>query len=319
MLIPASFQAAYAQERQLVDEVAKEAGLRLRSLCADRHWLFDERVKDAESVLAKLQLGVPFSIRDVHDFYGAMVVVPTQSQLAEASLAVSAAFAKAIEHTDRNFDPLKFPYDDLHLLVQLQPSPRLTDPINSRRFEVQIRTGLQYAWWWATHDTVYKGGTPDWRVLRMASEIRANLELMDVLLADLPAAAEMHVIKDSTPGPATTAILEWVDYWPNRQRPVDLRRFAETAALYLDAGALTPEVVAAALASADHRDIVGIPGITPAQAILIIVARIQGAGTVAAGLASLERRTFVSDEMLSYCPDLSAIAANEIVELRAPS
>ena len=100
MIIPASFQAAYAAEKALIEQVQDVAGARLRALCEANRWLFAQRLKGRESTLARLQLGDIASIAEVVDIYGATVVVPTRNHLMPATDAVLDLFPGATVKDD---------------------------------------------------------------------------------------------------------------------------------------------------------------------------------------------------------------------------
>jgi hypothetical protein len=288
MLIPASFQAAYEAELAIAREVEGIAGGRLRKLCRERHWLFDERVKDAESVLAKLQLGRTSSMRLLPDFYAAVVVVPTRAQLTEAIDSVRAQFARSEVSAAQ------------------------------RPFEVQVRTGLEYAWWLATHDTVFKGGLPEWPLQRIASEVRASLELLDAILADLAGAASLHPARAITPDEALIDAITLAEAWPEIQRPRDLKRFGATIVTFAQAAGISIEEIRDALIDPANRDLVGLPGITPAQGCLAVMLRKNSAELIGrlreAGLTIL-----VSPEMLEQCPEFDGIGMEQRVQLNPES
>jgi ppGpp synthetase/RelA/SpoT-type nucleotidyltranferase len=313
VFIPASFQAAYEAEMVAIDAIREIGGTRLRSLCETRHWLFDERIKEQESLLAKVQLGRFNGLRDVPDFYAAVVVVPTRNQLQDAVDSVCALFRNPAVVRERNMDPLKFPYDDIHVVAVLGASPIVPESAADRQFEVQIRTGLEYAWWWATHDTVYKGGLPDWAVQRLASQARASLELLDAILADLHGAARLQSAREVLPDPQLEEALALASLWVDAQQPKDLRRFAETVIAFAGAVGLPVSAVRSMLEDPANSDVVGLPSVTPAQACLVAMMREIGQPLSdrfgAAGL-----RIFLSPEMTEVCPEMSAIVQDRLVQ-----
>ena len=217
-----------------MEAVRDTAASRLRSLCESKKWLFADRMKNEESALARLQLGDVPSLSALLDFYAAAVIVPTRNHLEAATAEVSALFEVVEVRKERNADPRAFPYDDIHVYVELGSSALSAkdDPIRVKRFEVQVRTGLQYSWWWATHDVIYKGGIQDWRAHRLASQVRANLELLDDILANLEAVAGLQPPRDDPSELDYRLLSELSEEWELTQRPGDIRRFCETALLY---------------------------------------------------------------------------------------
>src|SRR5205085_494883 len=146
--------------------------------------------KSEESALAKLQLSPVPALSEMHDLYGTTVVVPTTAQIPDAVEAISAEFPGATKVARRRPRAETFMYDDTHVLAQLgSRAAGLNDAIKHRKFEIQVKSGLQYAWWRATHDVLYKGAERSWRLSRVAGQIRAALELLDTQLGNLRGSA----------------------------------------------------------------------------------------------------------------------------------
>ncbi len=227
MQIPASVELAYWPEHANANELKELCGGRLwNNVCKPNQWLFADRVKGLESATAKLQLSGVRQLSEMHDLYAATVVVPTPTELKDAVDAIKDAFDRDLV-TRTTSDPETFAYDNIHLHVTLgNKAPGLPPLLRDRVFEVQVRTGLQYAWWRATHDTVYKGGDQTWRLARVASQARASLELTDALLADLRKAAKMLADTKTEEDRAFRATLKWLNAtWPEARRPNDVLRF----------------------------------------------------------------------------------------------
>jgi ppGpp synthetase/RelA/SpoT-type nucleotidyltranferase len=313
MIIPSSFQAAYSSEKAILEEVQEVASSRLAALCRKNQWLFAERIKSEESTLARLQLGDIHSLSEIVDFYGATVIVPTKNELEAATDAVVNLFDHAEIQKERNTDPRAFPYDDVHVRARLGASAtRALDPVRARRFEVQVRTGLQYAWWWATHDVIYKAGAQEWSAHRLASQVRASLELLDDVLANLKKVSELQPDR-TTEGEEefkTTAAL--LTNWAVEQRPKDVRRFCESSLAYMRAADLTVDELVALVRNDANSDVIGIPGITPAQGVLIVVFRAHSERLVQ-GMTNDGRRIFASPEMVEACSELAELDADLLV------
>jgi ppGpp synthetase/RelA/SpoT-type nucleotidyltranferase len=298
VLIPESFRLAYAQQVAVINNVKPRAESRLRVLCENNGWLFDHRVKGPESVLAKLQLGKISAIGEMSDFYATMVVVPTLREIEAAVAAVTAAFHDVERKPPRSLEAEELIYDDTHLLVSLGPLGPLdpTGLISKRRIEVQVRTGLQYAWWRATHDDIYKGAD-DWRLRRLAAQLRGSLEQIDGVLENMAAAAALiHSPPGLQPDTEAAVISSWQSRWVEEARVEDPRRFVDTVRTYAAAAGIAISGVEAALDSAAGQTHVANADVTPAQAVLLAIIDAHGS-QVLMGLRAAGRQVLVTKEM----------------------
>ena len=50
------------------------------------------------------------------------------------------------------------------------------------QFEIQVKSAFEHAWSVSTHDLVYKNSEINWRKLRLAAQIKATVEQLDMLI-----------------------------------------------------------------------------------------------------------------------------------------
>jgi len=314
VIIPASFAATYDREFATVAAVRDMAGSRMRVLCTKESWLFEDRIKSAESALAKAESGAVASLSTMLDLYAATVVVPTRTQVHKAIEELLVRFEGEVK--DRSRDVSSFPYDDTHIEAWL--GSKITPPIRpreviERRFEIQVRTGTMWSWWRATHDDIYKGGRRDWRTERVAAQARAALELTDALLDDLTGAAAIQQAR-SNPGDARLeAAAGLLDAWRRGQWPTDVLRFSSTALAYVDAAGSTLSYVAEQLRVTpgplnSHSDL------TPGEAVMVACARISTLKHVEA-LRKQGLRLFITPEMEALYPRLADVGPDDRMAL----
>ena len=55
-------------------------------------------------------------------------------------------------------------------------------PLGRVAFEVQVRTAFEHAWSVATHALAYKGASVDWRKIRLAAQLKASVEQLDLIV-----------------------------------------------------------------------------------------------------------------------------------------
>ncbi|WP_277209173.1 hypothetical protein [Isoptericola croceus] len=317
MRIPDSVTRAYEEELALVEPLRNHASTRLRILAADNAWLFDDRIKSAESALSKLETGRA-CLRDMNDLYAAMLVVPTQKHVKSASEAVLKSFTAQIRPA-RPMEASSFVYDDMHIIATLRGkvSPRAVPhpAVLDRPFEIQIHTGAQYAWWRATHDDIYKGSSPagrSWAAKRASGQARASLELVDGVLADFEAAARLQKTTmplDDDPG---ESVRGWLQHWPRRRRPADEVRFASTATAIAAAAAVDADAITERFSAGDLATFVAAPNLTPIQVILI-ACHLIGGTTIFPNLATTQQRVLITDELLGAYPALGALPSAQRV------
>ena len=261
--------------------------------------------------MAKLEAGGSDTLADMNDLWAATVVVPTSAEIPAAVEGLLGLF-DAEQKPRRSWDARSFPYDDVHVIATL--GSKVADAVagqevRGRRFEVQVHTGLQYAWWRATHDTLYKGGHRDWRTERAASQTKASLELLDAVLADLHGAGQLQATPVPEADPDTMQPAGWLDLWRPADRPPDLLRFCDTTMRLVRACGLSLKELEAHLRSDDARGMVGQRGLTPGQVVTLAAAQLAGEDfqlrVRRAGI-----RVLVTPEMKRWPPDLTTLAGD---------
>jgi ppGpp synthetase/RelA/SpoT-type nucleotidyltranferase len=280
LIAPDSVVFAYEQALSTINPLAEVAGKRLRVICKQNNWLFDDRIKSLESCLSKLENGSA-PLVELHDLYATTVVVPTQNEVGPACSLLLEEFNGAVKER-REISAESFVYDDVHVIAKLgnKISPRaVSSPaILERPFEIQVRTGVQFAWWRATHEAMYKSGELEshtWKMRRAAGQARAALELLDGLLSDLPKAASLQ---------RDLGILEqeemrakdWLRLWPVAGRPSDIYRYCQTVNNLLKTCGLSHENVENTISDPSFSEVIALGTITPVQAILVAMHRLLG-------------------------------------------
>lgn len=313
MNIPESVIRAYETEMTLIEPVRHFASSRLRLLANNNSWLFDDRVKSIESALSKMEAdGKPLS--DIHDLYAAMIVVPTHNHVESAVKAVVGAFSAEVRPR-RSSDASSFVYDDIHIIASLRDkvSPRVVPHPSclDRRFEIQIHTGVQYAWWRATHDSLYKGSSEtgrSWAAKRASGQARAALELIDGVMADFETAASLQTITHSVQDPGES-VRSWLFLWPKRSRPADELRFTDTVVEACKIAGIELGEVEKALFSGSVDDLIANVELTPIQIVLIVCHKIRG-DALFGSLKQSGRKVLITEEMVHSYPPFGALPAH---------
>jgi len=248
------------------------------------------------------------------DLYAATIVVPTSRDIEAVSQALDLQFDLR-RRADRSIALDQFRYDDLHVIAKLggKVAPSAVPKIvREREFEIQIKTGLQYAWWKATHDQIYKANSvtasAGARLKRLESGTRAAIESLDNQLSDLQGAAKLQFgLSDDNSEMRRLASAEaLLLIWPTSRRPSDVLSFSRTIVRLAEMVDVPLEDLGAWLASTDMMDVVMQNQITPAGAVTICLVRYLK-GQFSDRLSAAEASVLVTSEMIELCPELAAL------------
>ncbi|WP_395792991.1 hypothetical protein [Aquimonas sp.] len=175
-------------------------GDRLRALAQDSGFPLSGRKKEPDSIAEKIESGRFSSWNSIDDLVGFAVIIP--------SLQFERRFLDALDTTfvvsevkkrgSSQKDPEVFRFDSTRVIAFLRPSPIPADESDPVRiaekipFEVQIRTAFEHAWSVATHSLSYKPDRVSWANRRLASQMKAAVEQLD-MLASAHEALSSHV------------------------------------------------------------------------------------------------------------------------------
>ena len=181
MKVEKSIRDHYVSLRDVYDLVSEDVGSLLNEACALSGWNYSSRIKEMQSYALKLATS-----REVDDFFGCSIVVPTLAEVPAASALVASCFdvidKKPNEITKSR--PTEFPFDSLRLYCKLKKSVNPTLKHNVK-FEVQIKTLLEQAWSQATHDFSYKGNDISWAKERVAAQLKAMLDNVELSISQI--------------------------------------------------------------------------------------------------------------------------------------
>lgn len=201
----------------------------------DSRCFIKARIKKAESCLLKFYTGRYEQISDMDDFFACAIVVPSPDDIEPAVQAVE-RIATIEERKPADAETTKkaasdFRFDELRLYCRLDKSHREPGPVQSMKFEVQVRTLLQHAWIESTHDIIYKTGSMSWQRDRIAHQAKATLEQVELLLGMISEVGESSYIptKHTKYDQINNVIAVLRQNWPEPgDLPHDLKRLAES-------------------------------------------------------------------------------------------
>jgi ppGpp synthetase/RelA/SpoT-type nucleotidyltranferase len=167
----------------------------LRQFASANHFLEDCRIKTLESVAEKIESGRYLKWDDVDDLVAASVVVPLVSDEVAVVQFLRDTFheLRIAPRGQVSKDPDVFRFDATRFYGRLRAPVGMTlddlVPTFALTFEVQVPTLFEFAWARTTHALAYKAPRVDWRRQRLAAQLKATVEQIDMLVVHFEAAA----------------------------------------------------------------------------------------------------------------------------------
>lgn len=206
MITPAEVNLRYSNVEPYLAPLRRYVNDTLSPYCEDRGFALVSRVKTRESVSEKIESGRFASWAEIDDLVAFAVVIPTLAH-EESVVAFLTERFRTVDIKRRGATPKApdvFRFDSTRFIgtTQAPPGAEGGRPIDKLPFEVQVRSAFDHAWMVTTHDLVYKSPVADWRQRRLAAELKATTEKMDLLIMAFQEASEKI---PSSPWPAIEA------------------------------------------------------------------------------------------------------------------
>jgi ppGpp synthetase/RelA/SpoT-type nucleotidyltranferase len=188
-VIPGKLNERLSNAEPFLVSLKKIVAGTLGSFADNHNFPISGRIKTAESVTEKIEMGRYLRFSEIDDLVAFTLIIPSAAREREV-----------IEFCKKSFDvveirrksttqkpPDVFRFDSTRVVARARRSPDLvgsTEPSAfDYLFEVQVRTAFEHAWSVATHDLVYKGSSIDWKRLRLAAQLKATSEGLDTAVA----------------------------------------------------------------------------------------------------------------------------------------
>jgi len=264
------------------------------------------RIKSKESIMAKIEKeGYENPVDEIEDLVACRLIIKSNSNINEILEKIEGVF-NIEKRNIRNYRPNEFIYDDIQLILSFKDNPLISNKgILGKKFELQIRTGLQDALAEVIRSEIYKTDILMWQKERTASELKANLELVDVILSEFPTMSSIQEEKDYKPFQRRNEIIKLLkNVWSTEKLPNDLRRASIIIEDYLRLAGANIEDLSYWIKD-KHTKIVDAVSITPCQIILIILFLEKEA--FLDNVIKQKRCLLITDEMIDICPELNKI------------
>ncbi|MDM8770159.1 hypothetical protein QU885_08110 [Enterobacter kobei] len=274
MKIPLSIKELYASKVQLFEALKESVDTWVEGE-KESKWHYESRVKELESFALKFETGRFDSASIFDDFLGGMIVVPTHSEITKVENMLREKFTlvskKPSDKSFATYSPEHFVFDDLRLYLRfdkekfLSPKVEILDQLV---FEVQIKTFLQHAWALSTHDLVYKSENISWSKHRVAYQVKAMLENIELSISSAETLSCNEIInKEDKRFKKLGRIVTLVDSkWDKESLPRDKKRLAENIFSCVDKLGITVPDLASLI---DESGCNTLKSISPYQSILM--------------------------------------------------
>ena len=196
-----SINTCYNQQLDLNNKLKKNVENIMINI-QESSWYYFDRIKSKESFALKIETG-RFNSMELEDFFACTLVVENSKSIKKATDLIKEHFViksrrpKSNDFTHKH--PHSFPFDNLRLYATLKineymPPEEGINKICDIIFEIQIKTFLQHAWDISIHDLIYKGDDIDWRMQRVAYQIKAMLEHAEMSIHDIDKIKESDIL-----------------------------------------------------------------------------------------------------------------------------
>lgn len=212
----------------------------LSPFCTNFGYPFLSRIKAESSICQKIETGRYRRLIDIDDLVAFTIIIPTGSHEKQCVDFLQSSFNIVdVKTRARSIsNPRQFSFDSTRVYARHR-CPEWEENTNKTLyrllFEVQIRTALEHAWVTATHDVVYKSQTIDWQKVRLAAQIKAQVETIDQIFNNFEVFARSVENLNWREGEQTTKVIEFFDRLfvegvvPAEKMPADRIRLAENA------------------------------------------------------------------------------------------
>jgi len=158
----------------------------LTNYCEQKGFALVHRLKTLESLSEKIESGRYSSWSELDDLIAFAIVIPTllDEDTVITFLQDNFRTLGLRRRGTTQKPPDVFRFDSTRFIGRLRPLPGedSSGRVDTISFEVQIRSAFDHAWIVTTHALTYKTGVIDWKHQRLAAELKATAEKMDLLI-----------------------------------------------------------------------------------------------------------------------------------------
>lgn len=234
MIISPSVNQEFRRKYPYIELLNKTVREIIFNYCASNGYAFTDRIKSLDSLSEKIETGRFKKLSDIDDFYAVSIIIPNLTKEAEILIFLKNTFDLVVlrKRGSTYKAPDVFRFDNTRFIGKLKQSGEKTE-ISNINFEVQIKTAFEHAWSVSTHSLVYKANDIDWKLLRIAAQLKSSVEQLDMIVSGAKQ-MNLHVTEHFWPEinvkkfilDSTNDFLANVNV-PDEIKPKDSSRFSE--------------------------------------------------------------------------------------------
>jgi ppGpp synthetase/RelA/SpoT-type nucleotidyltranferase len=186
MIVPSAIRRKFSDAQPHLEVVSRRVRDTVLGYCEKCGFAYVGRSKTLESLAEKIETGRIAKWSDLDDMFGCSIVIPTLAKEAEVVGFLREAFLEINTRirgsTLKSPDVFRFEATRFYGRLRGYTEADSLNPAYRITFEVQVRSAFEHAWSAATHALVYKSGQVNWKALRLASQLKAVVEQLDMLV-----------------------------------------------------------------------------------------------------------------------------------------
>ena len=182
MIIPDKIKSKYDFYLPYFIEIQKILDNTLLNYCKENHFAYTSRIKTIESVSEKIESGRYSNWDDIDDLIACVIIIPNLSYEESVIQFLQNIFIEEFlkKKGSRNQSYEVFRFNATRFCGRLN-YPSDNQYLTKINFEVQICSAFEHAWSVTTHDLAYKSQSIDWKILRLAAQLKSTVEQLDMI------------------------------------------------------------------------------------------------------------------------------------------
>ena len=184
MIVSPLIKQEFERKYPYIELLYKNVRAILFTYCSNNGFAFTDRIKTMDSLSEKIETGRFNKWSDIEDFYAGTIIIPNLNVETEILIFLKKTFNQVTLKKRRHSlkSPDVFRFDSTRFIGTLKQSGVISE-ISRINFEVQIKTAFEHAWSVSTHSLVYKANDIDWKLLRIAAQLKSSVEQLDMIVS----------------------------------------------------------------------------------------------------------------------------------------